>query len=234
MATPAPVVQKGWAWDLVDERERRPWEEPDDGVLGMLRVLPKGTDLHHLRVYDMGCGLGRHAVYFARLGCHVHASDITAEAVNSTRAWLVRDGLCSAAQAERRVVQGRMTQLQQTDAWADIVVCFNVVYHALRADVDKGVQELVRVMKPGGLLFITFISRDWHKPFTEELVAENTTVKRGGAEDGVPHFYAHHDDVLHFLRNLKVIYTDLREEFGDAYRTYTYPSFHYRVLARKG
>ena len=45
------------------------------------------------RVLDLGCGSGRHVVYFARNRFSVYGLDSSPEGIKMTRAWLRKEGL---------------------------------------------------------------------------------------------------------------------------------------------
>ena len=52
-----------------------------------------------------------------------------------------------------------MEALPFEDNSFDCVLCYNVIYHAGRAGVIKTLTELKRVLKPGGELFLTMLSK---------------------------------------------------------------------------
>lgn len=158
------------------------------------------------------------------------ASDIMEEAVQHTNNALQRE----APQAHVSVVQGKMTQIEQPSSTFDLVIAFNVVYHALREQVDNAMEEIFRILKPGGFAFVTFLSKDWSKPFTDPVIAERTTIRQEDPEKGVPHFWSNKEDVAFFTRHFSCIYSELREENVDIKgKKLTYPSYHYRLLVQK-
>jgi len=56
------------------------------------------------------------------------------------------------------VVQGDMRELSFQDESISFVYSYNSVFHMKKVDVKKSVDEMIRVLKPGGLLFVNFLT----------------------------------------------------------------------------
>ncbi|KAH3732914.1 class I SAM-dependent methyltransferase [Pelomyxa schiedti] len=243
------MSQRGWDWSQVTPEEALVWTIPDGGVVTAFQYLKVALGLgttansetySRLRVLDLGCGLGRHTCHFALQGCQVWAMDIMEQAVSATTNLLqTRTGTVSATEAENlrlatgRVSCGRMTELPYGDAFFDLVICFNVVYHARRLEIEKALSEILRVTKPGGFVFITFLSKlDWNKPFSDPVIEPNTIVKQTGPEAGVPHFFSTRQDIDQLMTGFRLVYVEYREDLLTLQGQPDHGS-HYRVLARK-
>ncbi len=96
-------------------------------------------------VLDVGCGGGRHVIHLLRLGMSVTAGDVWAPALAETRRWLAREGL------HAYLVKLDMTALPFADATFDAVLSVNVLHHAQPSEARAAVQEVLRVLRPGGL-----------------------------------------------------------------------------------
>jgi tellurite methyltransferase len=117
----------------------------------------RGTFAAGMRVLDAGCGYGRNLVYLMRMGCEVFALDADAAGVEHVRrlSESLETGLAS---GNFRV--GRIEQMPFPDGFADVVISNSVLHFArdqrhFRAMVD----ELWRVLRPGGMLFCRLGSR---------------------------------------------------------------------------
>lgn len=55
---------------------------------------------------------------------------------------------------------GDMTNLPFEDDSFDFVYSYNSVFHMMKKDIKKAIDEMKRVLKPGGLMFVNFLSVD--------------------------------------------------------------------------
>ena len=109
------------------------------------------------RVLDAGCGYGRNLVYLLRAGCEVFAVDQNPEAVEHVRA-LAADLAPRLPAANFQVAS--IESLPYTDGFADVVICNSVLHFARSEDHFLAmVEELWRLVRPGGLLFCRLGSR---------------------------------------------------------------------------
>ncbi len=117
----------------------------------------RGNVAPGMRVIDAGCGYGRNLVYLLREGCEVCALDSDAEAVEHVRALAAE--LAPGLPGENFRV-GAIEAMPFADGWADVVIC-NSVLHFARDEQHflAMVEELWRVLRPGGMLFCRLGSR---------------------------------------------------------------------------
>ena len=136
------------------------------------------------RVLDLGCGNGRHAVYFAREGFEASGIDISVTAIDWAKDWAKREGL----EIDFRV--GDITELPFADETFDAVVSHGVLDHIRMADAKKTIAEVARVLTPGGLLYVDLKSADDAEFGIGDLAEKNTFVVNHGYEKGlVQHFF---------------------------------------------
>jgi SAM-dependent methyltransferase len=110
-----------------------------------------------MKVVDAGCGYGRNLVYLLRMGCEVFAVDANAEGVEHVKA-LAKE-IAPALPAENFRVAA-VEKMPWADGFADVAICNSVLHFA--ADERQFlamVEELWRVLRPGGLLFCRLGSR---------------------------------------------------------------------------
>ncbi|WP_282935398.1 class I SAM-dependent methyltransferase [Paenibacillus sp. RC67] len=118
--------------------------------------LLKGRITEEMRILDAGCGTGRNLTYFLRSGYHVFAVDRSEEAVQSVRK------LGRSLAPEWSDEQARVEPVEKmsfaNDSF-DVVISCAVLHFAVHdAHFQQMVQELWRVLRPGGLLFARLAS----------------------------------------------------------------------------
>jgi SAM-dependent methyltransferase len=109
---------------------------------------------------DAACGTGRHIRHLTTLGHEVLGVDLTPE--------MLERAAIHAPQA--RFLEGDLCALPAADADFDLVVCGLALSHL--DDLCRGVQELARVLKPGGHLVVSVLHPilahlGWQAPFTD-------------------------------------------------------------------
>jgi tellurite methyltransferase len=155
--------------------------------------MPRVTQLLRERrgstVLDLGCGTGRHVVYLARRGFSVFGLDNSPEGLRLACQWLEEEGL----QADLRLRE--MTEyLPYADGFFDAVISVQVIHHADIATIRGIVQEITRILKPEGLLFVTVPQLKDGRPYawwgtSFRQVEPHTFLPLDGPEKGLLHHY---------------------------------------------
>ncbi len=106
-------------------------------------------------VIDVGCGAGRHSFEAFPRGADVVAFDQSAEDLNVVDAILqaMADQGEAPASAKAEAVKGDALDLPYDDGSFDCVIASEILEH-VPAD-DRALEELIRVVKPGGRLAVT-------------------------------------------------------------------------------
>lgn len=113
------------------------WQDDPNGPIPFL--LDAIAAARPRRVLDIGCGPGWHAELIAqRTGAHVVAADQSQRMVEL------------AAERGLEAVVADIHDLPFADGSFDCVLAAWMLYHV--RDLDRGVAELARVLRPGGLL----------------------------------------------------------------------------------
>ena len=146
---------KDWGWyaELVDDRKESPeWA-----------VVRKGRESHwhelvHLpagaAVLDAGCGNGDYTRLALLDGARVWAFDLAPEMVTATERRLTAAGLHAEELQAASVVE-----IPHPDDMFDVVLCFAVIDHVPDDQRNQAVAELVRVLRPGGTLYLNAPNR---------------------------------------------------------------------------
>lgn len=176
------------AWDVKwsSVEGRADWLAAEPDVVDVASELSRR--LGPVRALDLGCGVGRHALLFARLGFETSALDLAEAGIAEVRKSAADEGL----EIDARVAP--MTELPFADDSLDYVLSFNVLYHGDPEVVRTAIAEIRRVLKPGGLFQGTMLSKRNAGFGLGTEVAHDTFVRHAGDDmddsDKVhPHFY---------------------------------------------
>lgn len=165
-------------WDGIFAREGRVFLQPHPDLPGLLPVLEQ---LGAVRLLDLGCGTGRHLVFLAQHGYQVTGLDGSPHALLGARRWLNELDLSAS------LVLHEMRQPMPFPASSfDALVSTQVIHHARLAEVQAVIQEIWRLVKPGGLVYVTVAAPKEGK-FNSIEVEPRTYIPLGGFEKGLPH-----------------------------------------------
>lgn len=145
------------AADGAEERSLTIQEQFGQIDIYLFDQILRGNITPAMRVLDAGCGSGRNLVYLLREGCSVVGVDTNAHAVEQSRRLAASLGDRS---AEENFRVAPVEQMPFADATADVVICSAVLHFARsREHFMAMLDELWRVLRPGGLLFCRLGSR---------------------------------------------------------------------------
>ena len=112
------------------------------------RYAAKGS-----KVLEIGAGTGRYSIALAKEGM-----DVTAVELSGSNLAVLKEN----SKGIENIVsfQGDATDLSRfADDSFDVTLSFGPMYHLFEADdVDRAIDEAIRVTKPGGVVFFAFIS----------------------------------------------------------------------------
>jgi tellurite methyltransferase len=118
--------------------------------------LLKGRLTTDMRLLDAGCGNGRNLIYFFRSGFNVHGVDQSAESIAQIRS-LAATIAPHLPQENFRVES--VEKMSFSDAEFDLVISSAVLHFARDEEHWRSmVQEMWRVLKPGGIFFARLAS----------------------------------------------------------------------------
>ena len=115
-----------------------------EGIINAVVMMARDNSHRFKNILDVGCGADpSYAREIAAMGKHVHGLDYTSNFLK----------LAQPRSGDMRLAQADATQMPYSDSSFDAAICSETAEHI---PDDRGVvQEIARVLKPGGLLFFT-------------------------------------------------------------------------------
>jgi SAM-dependent methyltransferase len=129
------------------------------------------------RILEVGCGWGEVA---ERLGRETHAETVAVD-LSPRMVTLARERGLDAQVAD-------VQELPFADGAFDVAVAAWMLYHV--PDLDRGLAELARVLRPGGRLVVATNSR-FHLLELRDLVGSGPSTLKFSREDGADHLGRH-------------------------------------------
>ena len=189
------VVQWEYASEERLAMRNRTYRELSEGVSPEDEIFKAVREASPERFLDVGCGMGELAERVLReLGASVCAVDISPRMVELTRARGV-DATVADVQA-----------LPFEDGSFDCVAANWVLYHV--PDLDKGVSELARVLRPGGRLVAATLGDENMKELWDLLGGEVTAGLTFGWGNGQAALAPHFAEVERREANGTVVFPD--------------------------
>jgi len=140
------------------------------------RVIAKLKAYRVKKVLDLGCGSGRHSVALAKEGFDVTGIDYSKNALDLAAKW------AKSEKVKINFVKGNIhKKLEFKDNLFGAILAIDALHYESTKDLKFSIGEIVRILKPGGLAFITLPTMInnplvTHLVFTEkeikELIAE--------------------------------------------------------------
>ncbi len=219
------IKSQGWDWKIVKDDPKSIWKNPS---MESFYLLNRWKSSNKKDFLDLGCGLGRHSVFFAENGFNVSCFDISEDAINRTKQWCEEENLSCNYQV------GDMLELPYQDSSFDCILCMNVISHTDTNGMKKVISELYRVLKENGECYLTLGSKDtWGFKEDWPMVDANTKLLMvEGPEYKVAHFYADYPLCKELFKDFEII--DIHQvvnyyEHDDK----TNSSYHYHLLIKK-
>ncbi|GAB3527354.1 hypothetical protein GCM10027443_03810 [Pontibacter brevis] len=113
--------------------------------------LLKGRIREGMKLFDAGCGAGRNIQYLLQAGVKVYGADVSEEAIRQAGALAKQ---LTGEEPGKDFIVSDLAALPFPHAYFDVVLCSAVLHFARdERHFRSMVQELWRVLKPGGMLF---------------------------------------------------------------------------------
>lgn len=158
-------------------------------------------------ICDAACGFGKYSAICIRYNFKVSGFDISKESVNLTRAMLEELNLkfielcvCS------------ITDIKYQDDYFDGVIAHAVIDHLVIKEAVKALNELYRITKKNGLIYITFDGLEEDDNEINHLVLDDGSYKyTEGARKGMIFKYYTNDEIFKLTKYRKIIFFNTKQ-----------------------
>jgi len=176
-------------------------------------------------VLECGAGISRSLepllLRFHEHGYVTHGIEISDERL------AVAQEFCERRQIDLDLRQGDMRQIPFDDESMSFIFSYNTIFHMTKQDIAAAMREIERVLKPGGVCFVNFLSVDSDSFSMGEEISkgEFLSIEFGQEtfhtyyEDGEPDAYFGAFEMLRREKRIRELWID-GERHGRAYIDY--------------
>jgi len=171
-------------WNDIFNERGKVFLEPHPDMERLVKLF-KRTNVQ--KMLDLGCGTGRHLIFFSKKGFDIYGIDASPKGIEIAQEWLSKEGIS---------VETICCRIEHSfpyeDNFFDAIISIQVIHHNLMENILKTIKEIERVLRKGGYVYITFpylkknIKNDnWNL----KRVEGNTFMPQEGKEKGLVHHF---------------------------------------------
>jgi len=189
-------------WDKIFKKEGKFFEKVQEDIPKITNLLKKKKAQ---KILDLGCGSGRHLVYLAKRGFDVYGFDVSEQGIEIAENWLKKEKLKASFK-----IGDVYKKLPYKDNFFDALISTQTLYHGRINNIRKLIKEIERILKPGGLIFITVTRMGPKKDIPKEkmwkikFIAPRTYVPLSHHEKGLIHYLFNKELLRKEFKNFKI------------------------------
>ena len=195
-------------WNHILKRKEYAPEKPTELVVNLIPTLKKKNVK---QILDLGCGAGRHVIYLTEKGFEVHGIDISRTGLKTTKERLEKRRLGA------ELVKADMKSIPYINSCFDMVICINTIYHQKKAEIQKTISEIHRILRDNGLFIANFHSKRSSRYGKGIKIEEDTFMDEAGPERGILHHFVDEEELRRLLKDFRRINFEILEEKAGNY-----------------
>ena len=208
------------AWDIIFQK-RKEINEPDNFVKKFYERYK--SELKNSKILDLGCGTGRHTIFFAQKGLNVYAQDKSKLALN-----ILKEKIKKKYKIE--IIESTIDEIPFSNQFFDVVISTIVLHHGKIKQIKNWLKEIVRVLKPNGFLVVSILSKNDKRYTTGKEIEPNTKIGISNTFDPeIPHHFFTKTEIINSLKDFSILEIKETERFSAR----NYGKFkHWDIIAR--
>ncbi|MFX0002759.1 MAG: class I SAM-dependent methyltransferase [Candidatus Hodarchaeota archaeon] len=192
-------------WDDIFSEKGKVFTEPHQDMERIAKIFEENGVK---RILDIGSGTGRHLIFFAKKGFEIYGFDASPKAISIAKEWLAEEDLNVEIKLNRMEAK-----FPYDDNFFDAIISIQVIHHNKMKDILNTVREIKRVLRKGGIIFITFPRLEGRgdlEDWSLKEIERNTYIPQVGPEKGLPHHFFTVEEIYDVFSsfNLSELYND--------------------------
>ena len=187
-------------WDEIFSEKGKVFTEPHKDM-ERIAIFFKESGVR--KILDIGSGTGRHLIFFSKKGFEIHGFDASPKAISIAKEWLLEENL------KVEIKLNRMeTKFPYEDNFFDAIISIQVIHHNKMEDIFNTVKEINRVLRKGGIIFITFPKLRDRPDFDDWNLKEietGTYIPQAGQEKGLPHHFFTMEEIYDVFSSFNIL-----------------------------
>jgi SAM-dependent methyltransferase len=164
----------------------------------------------------LDCGAGGYdpkLAFFLENGFEVYGIDISDDQINDSKEYCIKNNV------ELNIIKGDMMKIPFESNYFGFVYSYNSIFHLSKKESGIAINEMCRVLKEGGLMYLNFLSADdkWYNKSEESKPGEIIT-KEG--DELYLHSYDDDDEPDKYFEKFEIIHKEKTHiQIGNYYNT---------------
>lgn len=173
-------------------------------IYKLLNLVQISNTSNNIRVLDCGAGGNMPSLaLFEDCGYSCDGIDISDTQIELANNYLKKNDLST------RIQYGDMRKLDYDDEYYDCIYSYNTIFHMKKHEIINTIEQMKRILKPGGILFINLLSIDDFRCGEGLSVGENEYLQM---EDGIQviHSYFKHSEADNYFSDMTLLSKETR------------------------
>ena len=107
------------------------------------------------------------------------------------------------------IKKGDIRKIELEDNSMSFVYSYNTIFHLKKEDIQKSIEEIKRITKPGGLIFVNFLSTD-DQGYGIGKALSASEFEQSENEETFIHSYYEHSEADKYFEGMEILFKEIR------------------------